>query len=618
MADYGVNINLRVKGQSGLDRLNAKVKELTKSVDSIRFVDIMNPRNTGGAAGKGGRKTIKQYRQDMEALVKTVNKSTGAFGKTANQQMAAADALQDYANNLRLGTKAQKAAASAAAKQIKNIDLETTAIMDNTKAKKNNNDLANKINKGQNNNQFPMENPKGNKAALTSGLISGAFPLLFGQGPIGGLAGFAGGFAGTKVGGKMGGFAGGLVATAALQQLTTAIQGLNELGRALEPFTLNIDKINQSLGLANTPTGEYLKLLEKTQGTQAAFNAAMSEMEKVVGKDGVEALRAFGEGTKRLQSIFSRFLTKVASIAAKALNLSAAGETDPSKITGFTRLSLLSDARDNDDPRLKPLFESLSGRMKDKDRKEIQNKIIAIQLEKEQNDLLKLQKLQYDEIKSSVEKKNKFLSEAITFGEREAGIQEKLREFDEQAIKAKGGILDITSEQHRAERDLYEDALRLQQELQRISTLYQGIADTVKSGLIDAIDGAITGTMTLGEVASSVFGSIRRQLIDFGATSLLKAIPGIGGFFANGGVTKPNKSYIVGEKGPELFTPGVTGKVTANHELGGGSTNVVVNVDASGTSVEGDEQSAAQFGEAIAAAIQAEIVNQKMAGGLLS
>ena len=618
MADYGVNINLRVKGQSGLDRLNAKVKELTKSVDSIRFVDIMNPRNTGGAAGKGGRKTIKQYRQDMEALVKTVNKSTGAFGKTANQQMAAADALQDYANNLRLGTKAQKAAASAAAKQIKNIDLETTAIMDNTKAKKNNNDLANKINKGQNNNQFPMENPKGNKAALTSGLISGAVPMLSKQGPSGGLAGFAGGFAGTKVGGKMGGFAGGLVATAALQQLTTAIQGLNELGRALEPFTLNIDKINQSLGLANTPTGEYLKLLEKTQGTQAAFNAAMSEMEKVVGKDGVEALRAFGEGTKRLQSIFSRFLTKVASIAAKALNLSAAGETDPSKITGFTRLSLLSDARDNDDPRLKPLFESLSGRMKDKDRKEIQNKIIAIQLEKEQNDLLKLQKLQYDEIKSSVEKKNKFLSEAITFGEREAGIQEKLREFDEQAIKAKGGILDITSEQHRAERDLYEDALRLQQELQRISTLYQGIADTVKSGLIDAIDGAITGTMTLGEVASSVFGSIRRQLIDFGATSLLKAIPGIGGFFANGGVTKPNKSYIVGEKGPELFTPGVTGKVTANHELGGGSTNVVVNVDASGTSVEGDEQSAAQFGEAIAAAIQAEIVNQKMAGGLLS
>ena len=44
----------------------------------------------------------------------------------------------------------------------------------------------------------------------------------------------------------------------------------------------------------------------------------------------------------------------------------------------------------------------------------------------------------------------------------------------------------------------------------------------------------------------------------------------------------------------------------------------MVNVDASGTSVEGDEQSAAQFGESIAAAVQAEILNQQMAGGLLS
>jgi len=618
VADYGVNINLRVKGQSGLDRLNAKVKELTKSVDSIRFVDIMNPRNTGGAGGKSGRKTIKQYRQDMEALVKTVNKSTGAFGKTANQQMAAADALQDYANNLRLGTKAQKAAASAAAKQIKNIDLETTAIMENTKMKKKNIDLSNRMGGGFGRGGFGGENPKGNRAALTSGLISGAFPLLFGQGPLGGAAGFAGGFAGTKLGGKMGGFAGGLVATAVLQQLTTAIQGLNELGRALEPFTLNIDKINQSLGLVNTPTGEYLKLLEKTQGTQAAFNAAMSEMEKVVGKDGVEALRAFGEGTKRLQSIFSRFLTKVAAIAAKALNLSAAGETDPSKITGFTRLSLLSDAKENDDPRLKPLFESLSGRMKDKDRREIQNKIIAIQLEKEQNDLLKLQKLQYEELKSSVKKKNEFLNDSITLGGREAEIQEKLAEFDEKAIKAKGGILDITSEQHKAERDLYEDALRLQEELQRIDTLYKGIASTVQSGLVDAIDGAITGTMTLGEVASSVFGSIRRQLIDFGATSLLRSIPGIGGFFADGGVTKPNKSYIVGERGPELFTPGVTGRVTPNHEMGGSSTNIVVNVDASGSSVEGDEDRGRELGRMISVAIQSELIQQKRPGGLLA
>ena len=52
MAEYGVNINLRVKGQSGLDRLKAKVNELTASIDNIRGIDIMNPRNTGGCRRK--------------------------------------------------------------------------------------------------------------------------------------------------------------------------------------------------------------------------------------------------------------------------------------------------------------------------------------------------------------------------------------------------------------------------------------------------------------------------------------------------------------------------------------------------------------------------------------
>ena len=48
-------------------------------------------------------------------------------------------------------------------------------------------------------------------------------------------------------------------------------------------------------------------------------------------------------------------------------------------------------------------------------------------------------------------------------------------------------------------------------------------------------------------------------------------------FLADGGTARSGRSYIVGERGPELFTPGVSGMITPNHELGGGgSTNVVV------------------------------------------
>jgi len=98
---------------------------------------------------------------------------------------------------------------------------------------------------------------------------------------------------------------------------------------------------------------------------------------------------------------------------------------------------------------------------------------------------------------------------------------------------------------------------------------------------------------------------------------LKKSDVGVDGTKAAGGPVKGGGSYLVGEKGPELFTPGVSGMVTPNHKLGG-STNVVVNVDASGSSVQGDDQSATALGELIGAAVQSEIVKQQMDGGLLS
>jgi len=45
---------------------------------------------------------------------------------------------------------------------------------------------------------------------------------------------------------------------------------------------------------------------------------------------------------------------------------------------------------------------------------------------------------------------------------------------------------------------------------------------------------------------------------------------------------------------------------------------VVVNVDAGGTSVQGDNAKSAEFGRAISEAVKNEIVIQKRPGGLLS
>ena len=605
MADYGVNINLRVKGQSGLERLNAKVKELTKSVDNIRQIDIMNPRNTGGKAGQSARNALKAYRQDMEAIVKTVNKSKMAFGETANAQMATADALEEYTNSLKIGTKEHKNALAATNKQNAAIGRETIQIDKNTNAQLKNNKAqaeGNKLDKFDN---------RSNKAAATSGLISGAFPLLFGQGPIGALAGFTGGFAGTKIGGQMGGFAGGLVATGILQQLTTAIQGLNELGKALDPKTLNIDAVSKSFGLLGTDTERYLKLIEQTEGKQAAYNAAVEETTKLVGQDGVEALQAFADSSQSLTNEMSKFFTRIGTEIAKLAERAGGGKDGP--ILGFERSNLLAQAKQvTDDKEIMDLVKQRETANRNV-AKSIDNQIVLLMKAKNAEDARKraaeLARLEYEQITKSLTDQITFLENAVTLGSSEAEIIREKTKLIEAARKA--GV--------KFDEDEIDRQVRLKAELQRTKQLYDGIANSIQGGLVDAIEGAINGTKTLGDVARSVFGAIQRQLINFAATSFLKAIPGIGGFFANGGVTKPNKSYIVGERGPELFTPGVTGRVTPNHEMmGGGSTTVVVNVDASGSSVEGDEEEGRALGVALSAAIESELIKQKRPGGLLA
>ena len=78
-----------------------------------------------------------------------------------------------------------------------------------------------------------------------------------------------------------------------------------------------------------------------------------------------------------------------------------------------------------------------------------------------------------------------------------------------------------------------------------------------------------------------------------------------------------NQPYLVGERGPELFVPKGNGTIIPNHQMGAGAS-VTVNVDASGSSVEGNADQASQLGKAIGIAVQAELVKQQRPGGLLA
>ena len=176
-------------------------------------------------------------------------------------------------------------------------------------------------------------------------------------------------------------------------------------------------------------------------------------------------------------------------------------------------------------------------------------------------------------------------------------------------------------------------------------------------GMEDAlVKFVMTGKLNFRDLANSIIADLTRMLVRYAIVQpLFKAIfPNIkigsanGNVFSNGEVVpsakgnvfaknkivpyayggivnKPtlfpmaNGMGLMGEAGPEAIMPlkrGSNGKLGV--QSSGGVGNIVVNVDASGSSVEGDSARSQEFGRALAAAIQSEMIKQKRPGGLLT
>lgn len=163
---------------------------------------------------------------------------------------------------------------------------------------------------------------------------------------------------------------------------------------------------------------------------------------------------------------------------------------------------------------------------------------------------------------------------------------------------------------------------------EQMKSIYADIGMSIKDSVVGAIQGAIDGTKSLQEVASNLLSSIANKMLDIAVNmALFGVMEGtgtggglLGGLFkkrAIGGSVTAGQPYLVGEKGPELFMPGRSGGIAPAGSFGGG-TNVVVNVDASGSSVQGNEAQGQALGRAMAAAVQQELIKQKRPGGLLA
>lgn len=90
--------------------------------------------------------------------------------------------------------------------------------------------------------------------------------------------------------------------------------------------------------------------------------------------------------------------------------------------------------------------------------------------------------------------------------------------------------------------------------------------------------------------------------------------------YAAGGIATSPQLAMFGEGSrPEAYVPLPDGRtIPVTMRNGGEMGNIVVNVDAGGTQVQGDQPNANRLGEALGAAVRAELVRQKRPGGLLA
>jgi tape measure domain-containing protein len=234
---------------------------------------------------------------------------------------------------------------------------------------------------------------------------------------------------------------------------------------------------------------------------------------------------------------------------------------------------------------------------------------------------------------------NMLLQARLEGGEREEQQRQQIASIIEQSgfvDKERIETARQTLETIFAQTSALEDQATTQKKLEdrqkkaaeKMQALYADIGMTIKDSVVDGITGAINGTKKLKDVAMDLMNKLLNKLIDFAVNAALFGVGGmgsggglLGGLFgggkAKGGPVSAGTSYIVGEKGPEMFTPSRSGTIIPNNQMGG-DVNVSVSVDATGSSVEGNDTQANQLGAAIAAAVKHELIMQKRPGGLLS
>ena len=628
MADYGVNINFKVVGLSKVDRATAKAKELEESVNKIRDFDLGKsmPGKVGDRIAEATGQ-IRKYAQQINKAKKSQDSFGEIIGKTKNQQEAALEAFEEVRDSVAKGSVIHDEMTEAIHNQTNAMTKQDKILKGETMSKNKNTEATAKNTKAQK--QAALARLKLMRTAggiIGSATIGGAFPFLFGQ------TGMA------ATGGAIGGAAGGALA---------AIPGFGQFGFALsilgtaigqhldqqEKLNRSITKVNSlfiSMGDGASFSSKEVKKLAKEIGLTNEEVVKMLDNSKRFGKDGSNALISFfgADFDKRMGQFEA--ISKVEDLASAMKAIQSIGKD----ITVEDEFKLINMARQEGSLAVQIELQRILLRTQHESNKAEAERIklgtrfnigVANTMVKIIEGLTGYEGL---EVKDLAQILDEQLSEVLKkYEDMDASLVEQLNKIKALSSAYSDARLTIANEI-----DTINNKLKVMLDAQ---TQVVKASRTIRDSFAESFKGIISGTMTVTEAFRNMLNKIADHFLDTAAQlAAMQLQKGFVGFMSNmfpslrksdlgveakaaGGPVRGGGSYLVGERGPELFSPGISGMITPNHALGG-STSIVVNVDASGSSVEGDEQGGRELGRVISAAVQSELIQQKRPGGLLA
>ena len=158
-------------------------------------------------------------------------------------------------------------------------------------------------------------------------------------------------------------------------------------------------------------------------------------------------------------------------------------------------------------------------------------------------------------------------------------------------VEAEKALAEEQKKQLARFKDLQREAKRLNAIQTDSEKLGKSIANSFETAMMSMVD----GTMSVKDAFKSMTVAIIKDLYKIyvvkkitgmitsafdGGDAALSGPQHMGGK-ANGGSVQGGKSYTVGERGPEVFTPAMSGTITPNSGGGGGATTIVQNINVS-------------------------------------